>query len=466
MAEQPCGHIAVIPQSDPAGSSLSDPAAPSRQSAIPLMGRGSQVTPHASALYSHRMTGEKDAPPSLPEKVSTRAAELLSLRLGSPVEVVGQQILNHDGHAFVARIQLDAGSPVAGAVVKMAHRGDDGEFDKDNADPFGPAAKLWNEWAGLEFLSSLPTPCTAVPAFYGGDAELGFVVMEDLGSGPSLANLLLGTSAEQARAGLDGYVDALAEVHLATFGHTEAYDELRARFGATAPAHHGFSAAKCLGDLKEPLRDLDSTIDLDGDAAAAVAWIDAILDDPGPWRAFSLNDCCPDNNRVDASGKLRLFDVEFADARHALLDVAYLRTTMPTCWCVRRLMPDLADDLVQRYRDRLAAGGRATSDAEFHAALNACAAFWALLNASWHAKAALEPTGADRPYWDAYDFTFGSRRQIFLQRLTELADAADRQPELAALRTCLVDPARAAARRAWQVVEPLPLYPAFTGGQR
>ncbi|MEQ7125470.1 hypothetical protein ABN034_13230 [Actinopolymorpha sp. B11F2] len=411
------------------------------------------------------MTGEHVARPTLPEKVCTRAAELLSRHVGKTVAVVGQEILNHDGHAFVARVLLDDGSPLASAVVKMAHRGDGGEFDKDDADPYGPAARLWNEWAGLEFLSSLPTPCTAVPAFYGGDAALGFVVMEDLGAGPSLANLLLGTSAEQARAGLDGYVDALAEVHLATFGRTEAYDDLRSRLGTTAPAHHGFSAAKCLGDLTTPLGILDPTIDLDGDVAEAVAWIDAVLDDPGPWRAFSLNDCCPDNNRVDERGRLRLFDVEFADARHALLDVAYLRTTMPTCWCVRRLVPDLAEDLVQRYRDRLAAGGRATSDADFHAALNACAAFWALLNASWHLEAALEPTGADRSHWDAYDFTFGSRRQIFLQRLAELADAADRQPELAALRSRLADPARAAARRAWQVVDPLPLYPAFAAGK-
>ncbi|MGH3487233.1 MAG: hypothetical protein ACRDP8_04860, partial [Actinopolymorphaceae bacterium] len=347
------------------------------------------------------------------------------------------------------------------AVVKMAHRGDGDTFAKDDADPFSPASRLWNEWAGLEFLSALPTPCTAVPAFYGGDAELGFIVMEDLGSGPSLANILLGSSASEARAGLEGYVDALAEVHLATFGRTEEYDVLRARLSPSSGGH-SYSAAKLVDDLRTPLTVLDPNLDLGGDVAAAVTWIDTILGDPGPWRVFSLNDCCPDNNRVDERGRLRLFDVEFADTRHALLDVAYLRTTMPTCWCVRRLVPDLAEDLVQRYRGRLVAAGRTFADEEFHAALNASAAFWALLNASWHLEAALGESGADRPYWDAYDFTFGSRRQIFLQRLGELADAADRQPELAPLRRGFADPVRAAARRTWQVVEPLPLYPALT----
>jgi hypothetical protein len=407
------------------------------------------------------MTGDEATAPALPDKVTARAAELLGERWGrSRVEVASQEVLNHDGHAFVSRIRLTEGSSVDSAVVKMAHRGEDGEFVRDDPNPYGPAAKLWNEWAGLEYLSSLPTPCAAVPAFYGGDADLGFVVMEDLGTGPSLATILLGSSATEARAGLEGYVDALAEVHLSTFGQTEAYAVLRAGMGATAETNHGFSAATCLGAMTTPLSSLDLTIDLAGEVAEPIAWIDAIITDPGPWRAFSLNDCCPDNNRVDALGKVRLFDVEFADTRHALLDVAYLRTTMPTCWCVRRL-PDLTDDLLRRYRARLADGGRPTGDDEFHTALNACAAFWALLNASWHLEAALEPTGADRPYWDTYDFTFGSRRQLFLQRMAELADAADRQPELAPLRRIVADPARVAARRAWQVVEPLPLYPAF-----
>ncbi len=440
-------------------STRSDPAA--EQPDNPEQPDGKQLDgeqPDSSAAKPGRSGSE---PPALPDEVVQRAGVLLGDRFAAPVSVVAYDILNHEGHAIVARLQL-TGAPVASAVVKLAHRDDSGAFDADNPEPFSPAARLWNEWAGLEYLSSLPTPCPTVPAFYGGDGTHGLVVMEDLGGGESLAHLLLGRSAERASAAMEGYVDALADVHLATFGRTDGYDSLRARLDGGTTRPDTFGKPEPTRGLLEGFAALDADLSTDGAVGTALDWVDSLVGEPGPWRAFTPNDCCPDNNRVDADGRVRLFDLEFATCRHALLDLAYVRATMPSCWCVRRFEPSRGDALVRRYADRLAAGGRSDLASGIHAPLHACEAHSALWAASFHLPPALEDKGGDRPYWELYDFEFGSRRQLFLQKLGELGAAADRQPELAPLRDGLVEPLRAAAARAWRVVEPLPLYPAFT----
>lgn len=52
-----------------------------------------------------------------------------------------------------------------------------------------------NEWAGLRFLSSLEIDPPVTPTFYGGDLQEGVLVLEDLGAGDALADVLLGSDA-------------------------------------------------------------------------------------------------------------------------------------------------------------------------------------------------------------------------------------------------------------------------------
>jgi hypothetical protein len=396
------------------------------------------------------------------DEIEMRASEVLSRRFGTGTYVVGYDVLSSEGHAFVVRLQL-AGGPVSSAVLKLARRDETGRFRVDDADPYSPSQRLWNEWAGLEFLRGLPEPCTTVPDFYGGDAELGFVLMEDLGDGPSLADILLAGSAVSATNALTGYVDALADIHLATFGRAADYHAIRTRLGKLTTDPGLLSATTAARTIIPIFRRLVPNLSLSMAGTRALRWIDEIVSEPGPWEAFSLNDCCPDNNRVYSDRPIRLFDIEFASMRHALLDLAYVRTVMPTCWCVRRLPKGFGDKLVARYRDRLVSAGHDFgSDKEFEAALNACAALWALIGLRWHSGPALESEGDYRPYMDRYNFHLGSRRQIVMQRLDELSAVAQRQKELAALHSELAEPVRQAAQRAWRKVELLPLYPAFS----
>jgi hypothetical protein len=397
--------------------------------------------------------------PTVPAEVRARAGELLEESFGGAVRITGEERVPHEGRARLVRLHL-AGAPVPSAVVKLVRPPESEATAPPDDDPWSPAARLANEATGLAFLSTLPGPRLPVPAFYGASNSLGFVVMEDLGTGHSLADVLLTGSPAAAEAALTGYVDALADIHLATFGRTGDHDELR----RNQPGHpHPTTLFDDAGRpfLPQSLHHVPGGIELDDAAVAALTWIEGVVGAPGPWRAFTPNDCCPDNNRVDDGGRVRLFDLEFATCRHALLDLAYLRTTMPTCWCVRRLPAGLADRLVDHYRARLRTVGPPMSDAEFARALDACQAYWAITTVGWHLDRAFEP-GDDGWYFETYDFQVASRRQMILLRMAELADAATRRPQLAALVTGLVEPLVAAVRQVAPAVQPLPLYPAFS----
>lgn len=374
-------------------------------------------------------------------QVIESAAGVLSTHFRTQVRVTGHDVLR-DGRSKVARLRL-AGAPVGSTILKLA--GEHREL-------------LSNEYAGLAFLAGLPEPPAVVPGFHGGDLELGFVLLEDFGAEHSLADVLLHGDATTARRAMFGYVDALLGVHLPTFGRGEEYAALRASLSEQAGG-----MAQTVGQtwelLAERLTELDGGLD-PKPAESAREWLAKSLEDDTTWHAFTVNDCCPDNNQVDDTGGVRLFDLEFCHVRHALVDLAYVRTTMPTCWCLRRFPAGLDDELVAHYRDRLSAERPELTRDGFDAGLAAAEAYLALVNLSWHVDRAVAAGGDETAYFEEKDFHIPSRRQMVLLRLDELSATASRQPELEPLGE-LAGQIREAARQAWGPVEPLPLYPAF-----
>lgn len=382
-------------------------------------------------------------------------------RFGEGATIVGSRFLHHEDHPVVATLTL-AGAPVGTAVAKFAVRDVDGLIDDDPE----AAWQLANEWATLEFLTetaleradrgSLP-----VPEFYGGDQSAGVVVMADLGPGDSLAEVLLrADGAERGGAAEDrlgAWVDSVAAVHLATFGRTDRYRELRATFGRPAGVDPLQDA-----NMSGAWLELSDTLGVEHttEVSDQLTLITSLLAEPGDWDVVSLKDLCPDNNRVHADGSVSLFDAQYSGCQHALIDVAYLHSTMPTCWCVRRLPEGLADRLVGRYVDALAAGGREVG-ADFNEQLASCRTYMALWRGAGAARRAVLDDGDNRPYWDTYDFTLPSHRQQLAMRCEQVAEAAALHPQLDAVADW--SPRLSAAiRSVWPSSEPLPLYPAFS----
>jgi hypothetical protein len=256
---------------------------------------------------------------------------------------------------------------------------------------------------------------------------------------------------------LGGWVDSVARVHLATFGRTDRYRELRA--GLARPA-----GADPLQDANMSGAWLELSDHLGVEHTAEVAeefgLMAALIADPGEWDVVSLKDLCPDNNRVHVDGSVSLFDAQYAGSQHALIDLAYLHATMPTCWCVRRLPDGLTDRLVTRYVNALAAGGREVG-ADFTEQLALCRSHMALWRGAGAARRAVLDDGDNRPYWDTYDFTFPSHRQQLALRCEQVAEGAALHPRLGAMADWSAR-LHTTIRSAWPSSEPLPLYPAFS----
>lgn len=388
----------------------------------------------------------------------------MTMNVGLSAHIIDVERIDRDSHSAVFRLRLGS-SGTESVVLKRACLSDDERLDPDDSAPDGRAGRLWNEWAGLEFLSRTGGRLVT-PRFLGGDRREGFVLLEDLGTGPSLADLLLGSDHDRAVAALQGYASALATIHLETLGRADEYERLRRAHGPIerrAPRVVGFAWDRLVAGLSS----LDGGFMVPTGSAEAVRLVDSRVAEPGPFLAYSPNDCCPDNNRVLDDGTVRLFDLEYGGYRHALLDVGYFHSTMPTCWCVRRLSDGLADQLVSQYRREVTASapaGLVEMTARFDLDLAICRVQWAIRAAAGH-LIRLQREDKDPPrHWAEWDFWFCSQRELLGFRLEQLDQAARLVPALAPLAELAVA-ARARVAKSYGDLADVPLYPAFRSAE-
>jgi hypothetical protein len=226
------------------------------------------------------------------------------------------------------------------------------------------------------------------------------VVMEDVGTGSTLADLLMGSDQTAAEEGLVSWAKALAALHACTWGNTKPF-------------------AAALGELAGPVpvpvdpgrgMVVRGTQRLVGAARAVGLDVpDVVLDEircavdslgSGPL-VLSPSDACPDNN-VRTEAGTRLIDFEGASATHPAWDLAYLRVPWPTCWCAWRLPDSAADVAEAAYRSELtsclAERGIAADWVALAADTQLAAALWAIGSAGYFldSAAANAPPGADR----------------------------------------------------------------------
>jgi len=185
-------------------------------------------------------------------------------------------------------------------------------------------------------LSVLPAGAP-VPQLLAEDPIGRVIVMTDVGSGPSLADALLGDSTEVAEAALSAWAETMAQIYRATSmlarpfrstvverGGNEEQVEPMARWLVTTPSILDNSGLAVPSELQEQLTAMT-----------------AILADPA-WGVVSQGGACPDNNIITPAG-LHLVDFEEAAFRHLAWDLAYLRVPWPSCWCAWDLPPASAE---------------------------------------------------------------------------------------------------------------------------
>ena len=169
-------------------------------------------------------------PPS--QDLITIAEQILSKTLGSTIQFGEGEDLHGGARTNVYRFNvlnepLDAPKSV---IVKQVKSSREGTYNPDKATI--PAWTLFNEWASLQFMSDIAAHETSLgPRFYGGDRAAGLIVMEDLGRGIRLDQLLMGNDPVVARTALVDFATMHGKLHALTIGRHSEFQNLREALG-------------------------------------------------------------------------------------------------------------------------------------------------------------------------------------------------------------------------------------------
>jgi hypothetical protein len=381
------------------------------------------------------------------------AERVLAAYLGSPVRLGSAPQLESSERSHVFRLTLldgPADAPTS-IIVKRATVGEDETYDPDAAAFPAPAWRLFNDWAGLQFLGHVAPADPLAPRLYGGDRNAGLIVLEDLGAGEMLDQLLLGDDGTTAGQALVDLASLLGRMHALTIGRQDAFDRLRDALGPRQKTTDYYTYEWLATALHTAARELAVTpapgVDYE------LATLIQTIKEPGPFLAYTHGDPCPGND-LRVGTQLRLLDFEFGDFRHALTDGVYGRMFFPTCWCSNRVPQSVVVEMETTYRAMLLQGCPAASDDHlFSQALVASCAYWALTMYAWNPVADML----------AHDKEWGTAtiRQRVLMRSDSFAQTAEQYGQLEALGATV----RALAAKLHSPlpgeVEALPLYPAF-----
>ncbi|NCT91046.1 hypothetical protein GXB85_08810 [Cellulomonas sp. APG4] len=234
------------------------------------------------------------------------------------------------------------------------------------------------------------------PRLLGADHAERVLVMEDLGSAPTLADLLLGEDRDAAWAGARTWAHALGALLGGTRGaarRVAAELDGAGLHDADTPAalSTGLARLTALGDGTTGLPPAPREAALARDTQTLLAALDRDVALAHGLAAVTPGDTCPDNAMRTPHG-WRFLDAEGATVQHVALDAAYTLLPFATCWCVFDPPPGLADDLLAGFERGLDEPGLTSSDA-WRPMLDAACGAWVLAMTGWLVDGALE----DRP---------------------------------------------------------------------
>lgn len=297
-------------------------------------------------------------PPTTPEQrvaavvaddVLRDTATLLSDGWGAGVDLrVVEQLRPH-----VARLRV-LGTPSTDHPSVILRVGPDRLRAGDLGGGIGWGPAFGNEVAGMRFLNDIEMTEPFVPDVLGCDLEQQLLVTEDVGSGPSLADLLLQAGSEASpREALVEHARLLGRIAASTRERVDEYRSLRRGIGFPGRAslldELTSAEVRAVIDRRGADLDLAMTSGLDRELRDVDRWVA----EPDRWLAYTPADACPDNNVWNGRG-LRLFDFGFGGLRHLALDAAYSLIPFPTCWCCAPLPADLSDAMLVAFRGEVA----------------------------------------------------------------------------------------------------------------
>ncbi len=313
------------------------------------------------------------------------AEAVLSKRTGAPVRLADAEDLGGSDRSVVMRVRVAESPFELPRTLVVKHYGACPE--QARSDPFA------HEAASCQLTTALPPEARVGPELIAHDAGERVLVLEDLGRGSTLADVLFADDPRVAERALLAWARALGRLHCTTAGCEADFDALMRRLGAkswTDPVADDIVRAidELPGLLEQTLSTSTPRPVLDRLTEAAE------LLDSSRYRAFSPSDICPDNSLVTGTG-VRFLDFEWGCVRDVALDAAYLQYPFPSSWCSYALPDNLAESMLATWRSEVAEVWPELDDDEvllprlFHAQL-----LWVWVSTWWF----LPRTGeTDRP---------------------------------------------------------------------
>jgi hypothetical protein len=388
---------------------------------------------------------------SLPPAFAAAAQRLVSGRWpGAAITRI--ELLKEWNRATVARCSLAGvggdGTP-ASVIAKQAK-----DADESNE-------RTFDDWASLEFLSRLPSLASSAhrpgsgslaPAFLAGDRTNALFLMEDLGTGGTLEDVLAGDDPAAARAALLALAHTAGTLHASTAGHEAAYDRLRGALAPVAATSRDERAAEFDRGWETIQLAMDVASIPESLARAAReehAAIVQALRAPDDLLTFTHGDVAPTNTYRGHDG-WRLIDFEYGAYRHAFYDTIFWRVLCP-------LPPGLAGAMDAAHRAAFSAGCPSIQDdTAYRHARSAFALYGAWRTAVWHLRRALQ---RDSPFYGEL-----TMRAALVFQLRNAATVARRDAQFPALAG-MAERASAHLRDRWGAAAAhVPGWPAFARG--
>lgn len=285
-------------------------------------------------------------------------------------------ISESDRRNLIIRLTLAAPSSTMprSVILKQTVPEPMGETEQEQRSRFA------HDWAGIEFLTQIGSQ--HAHQFYGGNLEQQFILLEDLGVGhPSLVGPLTRAATPENMAtaitALRAYISRLGQMHADSFGNLSIFNKILTTVYPQAQRYHRFSNT-AVADILQHFQKL-----VDCQSTALTQEIENVhdaIENNTTFQVLLHGDCCPDNVFAE-NNSMRLFDFEYADVGHALLDGVYLRMAMPSCWCSKTVPATIISEMEALYRAELMKKiPAANNDTLYHKALVDGMAYWLIWN--------------------------------------------------------------------------------------
>lgn len=272
------------------------------------------------------------------------AEAVLSKRTGAPVRLADAEDLGGSERSVVMRVRVAETPFELPRTLVVKHYGSCP--DDERSDPFA------HEAASCQLATALPPEIRVGPELIAHDPAQRLLVLEDLGRGSTLADVLLADDPRAAERALLAWARALGRLHTTMAGREADFEALMRRLGATSWSDPvADDMVRALSELPSLLEQLLG-VATPGPVAERLRGAAELLG-PSRYRSFSPSDICPDNSLVTGNG-VRFLDFEWGCIRDVVLDAAYLQYPFPSSWCSYALPNNLADSMLATWRSEIA----------------------------------------------------------------------------------------------------------------